>query len=157
MLLLAFSIKWIQLGLGLCYFNRSGSEVDFYSENGLEVTFWTALQNRNPQMPSSSQSDNFSSFSAEEEMEPWQGVKGGSGWTENFSPLSDIENSALLLGQRGTLSVPRRRVLKDYSNRHSDLRQHENRFLGLTSAWKLVFRPDIDVKTSFHADYFHAD
>ena len=46
----AISIKWIWLGIGL--FNRHGSEVDyFYSKNGLEVTFWTTLQNRKPQMP----------------------------------------------------------------------------------------------------------
>ena len=32
-------------------------------------------------------------------------------------------------------------VFKDYFSRHSDLRWHENRFLGLTSAWKLVFVP----------------
>ena len=34
-------------------------------------------------------------------------------------------------------------VFKDNSNRHSDLCQHENRFLGLTSAWKPVFHTSI--------------
>ena len=33
----------------------------------------------------------------------------------------------------------------------SDLRQHENLFLGLTSVWKLVFRADVGVETGFHA------
>ena len=42
-------------------------------------------------------------------------------------------------------------VFKDYSNRHSDLHRHENGFLGLTSVWKLVFRADVGMETSFHA------
>ena len=44
-----------------------------------------------------------------------------------------------------------RRVFKDYSNQHCDLRRPENRFLGLTSVWKLVFRADIGMETGFHA------
>ena len=35
----------------------------------------------------------------------------------------------------------KRWVFKDCSNRHSDLRRHENWLIGLTSAWKLVFMP----------------
>ena len=37
--------------------------------------------------------------------------------------------------------APLRWVFKDYSNWHSDLRRHKNRFLELTSAWKPVFMP----------------
>ena len=35
--------------------------------------------------------------------------------------------------------APRAGFFKDDSNRHSDLRRHENRFLGLTSGCKPVF------------------
>ena len=47
--------------------------------------------------------------------------------------------------------APRGGLFRDYSNRHSDLRRHENWFLGLMSAWKPVFRADISVETGFHA------
>ena len=40
-----------------------------------------------------------------------------------------------------TQQLDLRWVSKDYFSRHSDLRQRENRFLGLTSVWKPVFMP----------------
>ena len=50
-----------------------------------------------------------------------------------------------------TLNARPRRVFKDYSNRHSDRCWHENKFFGLMSAWKQVFRADIGMETSFYA------
>ena len=45
------SFNWLWLDVG--WFGRIGPEIDyFYSEIGLEVTFWTTLQNRKPQMTS---------------------------------------------------------------------------------------------------------
>ena len=41
--------------------------------------------------------------------------------------------------------------LKNDSNQHSDLRWHENQSLGLTSAWKPVFRADISMEVGFRA------
>ena len=42
------NLSWIILICYLfCYFNRVGKVYYFYSENGLEVTFGTTLQNRN--------------------------------------------------------------------------------------------------------------
>ena len=52
LLFFAFPFKWIWLWEG--YFNRLIPEVNYFqSENGLEVYFWPALQNRKPQMSSS--------------------------------------------------------------------------------------------------------
>ena len=45
------SIKWICLWVGCL--NRLDPEIaSFYNDIGLEVTFWTTLQNRKPQMSS---------------------------------------------------------------------------------------------------------
>ena len=46
-----------------------------------------------------------------------------------------------LAGVRHVHDLPIRWVFKDFCNRHSELRHREKRFLGLTSAWKLVFMP----------------
>ena len=49
MTFIAFPIKWTWLGVG--YLNRPSPEVDyFYTEYGLEVTFWTTI-NAEPQTP----------------------------------------------------------------------------------------------------------
>ena len=69
----------------------------------------------------------------------WGAKNGPVGWNE----LRRSEKS--LLADWHSL----RQVFKDYFNRHSDLRWHENEFVGLTSAWKLVIRADIGMETSF--------
>ena len=65
------------------------------------------------------------------------------GFSINYT-FPHFEHSYNLASQRGreepaVASRDPRRVFKDYSNRHSDLPWHENRFLGLMSAWKPVF------------------
>ena len=47
-----------------------------------------------------------------------------------------LKHVAVLVGEK-----KRRWVFKDCSGWHSNLRRHENWFLGLTSAWKLVIMP----------------
>ena len=43
-------------------------------------------------------------------------------------------------------------VFKDYFSQHSNLPQHENRFLGLMSAWKPVFM--VAIWSFFHRDIY---
>ena len=54
---------------------------------------------------------------------------------------SGVEEQKQAKGWNVSVLVTLRSVFKDYSNRHSDQRRQENRFLGLTSAWKQVFMP----------------
>ena len=69
----------------------------------------------------------------------------------NLNDVTVGEGRQTLSDVIGSTRLAQRLVFKDYSNWHSDLCLHENRFLGLTSVWKPVFRADISMETGFHA------